>query len=416
MTSPTPIPFSEPPYLSGLPSPYFNESHRKWQKYCREFLEENLLQHAREWEEQETVPEHVFHTFNASNMLLPNLPAPLPVKWLERLDIHEIGGVKLGEWDYLHCLIYLDEMARSGMGGPPASMTAGFAFGIPPILKYGSRELQERFCPELLTGKKRCCLAITEPEAGSDVANIHTTATLTPDGQTYIVNGQKKWITNGYWSDYATTAVRTGGLGPAGLSLLLVPLQHHPGVTLRRLPVSGGRSAGTTFIEFDEARVPAANLIGAAGAGMRSVMANFNHERFLVAVGGARQARVALSAAMAYVMRREAFGGPLVEQPVVRHRLAVAGAQLESLWAWIEQFAYQLSRLERDVADVELGGLTALAKAHTGRVLKIYREVPGMRIPGGSEDVLLDLAVRQLVKNYKNKTKLLERPRGTSKL
>ena len=166
MTSPSPIPFSEPPYLSGLPSPYYNSSHRKWQKYCREFLEKNLLQNALEWETEGTVPEHVFHTFNASNMLLPNLPAPLPIDWLDRLAIHEIGGVSVREWDYLHCLIYLDEMGRSGLSGPPASLTAGFAFGIPPILKFGSRELQEKFCPELLTGKKRACIAITEPEAG----------------------------------------------------------------------------------------------------------------------------------------------------------------------------------------------------------------------------------------------------------
>ncbi|KAF2234897.1 acyl-CoA dehydrogenase NM domain-like protein [Viridothelium virens] len=369
MTSPTPIPFSEPPYLSGLPSPYYNDSHRKWQKYCRELVEKHLLQHALEWENEETVPDHVFHTFAAANMLIPNLPSPLPIEWLERLGIHEIGGVAIKEWDYLHTLIYVDEMARSGLAGPPGSLTTGFAFGIPPILKFGSRELQERVCPELLTGKKRCCIAITEPEAGSDVANIHTTATKSPDGRSYLVSGQKKWITNGIWSDYATTAVRTSGPGASGLSLLLIPLKNTPGVTTRRLRVAGQRAAGTTFIEFDDVVVPASNLIGVEGAGMKYVMTNFNHERLLVAIQGARMARVALAAAFEYVMRREAFGKALVEQPVVRHRLAGAGAQLESLWAWLEAFTYQMTRFEKEVADVELGGLTALAKAQTGRVL-----------------------------------------------
>lgn len=137
-------------------------------------------------------------------------------------------------------------------------------------------------------------------------------------------------------------------------------------------------------------------------------------------------------------MKREAFGKPLIDQPVVRHRLAKAGADLEATWAWVEQFLYQMCHLSKAEADRELGGLTALAKAKAGMVLdecarcavllfggngftrtgmgelveKIYREVPGARIPGGSEDVMLDLAIRQLVKNYKSKGAEMERPKG----
>lgn len=187
------VPFAEPPYLRGLPSPYYNESHRRFQKACRAFLYENLLKHAMEWEKAGTVPEHVFSDFCKANMLLPNLPAPLPVAWLKRLGIHDILGVKVEEWDYLHTGIYSDEMARSGLSGPSGSLTAGFAFGTPPIIKYGSKELQEKFLPDLLTGKKRNCIAITEPDAGSDVAGITTTATKSADGKYYIVNGNKKW-------------------------------------------------------------------------------------------------------------------------------------------------------------------------------------------------------------------------------
>jgi acyl-CoA dehydrogenase len=171
-------------------------------------------------------------------------------------------------------------------------------------------------------------------------------------------------------------------------------------------------------------------------------MTNFNHERLTIAVGVARQARVALSAAFEYTMKREAFGKTLMEQPVVRHRLAKAGAELETLQAWNEQFLYQMTQLTKEEADVKLGGLTALAKAKAGMVLnecaqtavllfggngytrtgqgaiaeKIYRDVNGARIPGGSEDVMLDLAIRQLVKNFKNQTQAMERPKGTSRL
>lgn len=211
---------------------------------------------------------------------------------------------------------------------------------------------------------------------------------------------------------------------------------------MRRIKVAGQISAGTTFIELDDVKVPVENLIGEEGLGMKYIMTNFNHERLTIAIGVTRQARVALSAAFEYCMKREAFGKTLIDQPVVRHRLAKCGAELESQWAWVEQFVYQMTKLSKAEADVELGGLTALAKAQAGRVLDecarcavllfggngltrsgqgliaemIYREVPGARIPGGSEDVMLDLAVRQLVKNYKSKTKMLERPRGDSKI
>ena len=375
-------------------------------------------------------------------MLIPSLPAPLPVQWLRRLGVHDIlGVVKVEAWDAIHTAIFCDEMSRNGLTGPAASLTTGMAFGVPPLLKFGSQELQERFLPELLLGKKRTCIAITEPGAGSDVAGIETTAEKTEDGKYYVINGTKKWITNGIWSHYSTMAVRTGP-GPAGLSLVVVPLLDYPGVSMRRLKVSGSLTSGTTFIELSDVKIPVSNLIGQEGQGMKYIMTNFNHERLTIAIGVTRQARVALSAAFEYCLQREAFGKILMEQAVVRNRLAKAGALLESQWAWVEQFVYHMTKLKKEEADAELGGLTAMAKAQAGIVLdecarcavllfggngftttgkgeiaeRIYRDVPSARIPGGSEDVMLDLAVRQLVKNYKMQTKVLERRKGSSKL
>ena len=257
-----------------------------------------------------------------------------------------------------------------------------------------------------------------------------------------MFSGQKKWITNGYWADYGAMAVRTGGPGASGLSMIVCPLKGYPGVEMRRLKVSGQVSAGTTFIDLDDVKVPVENLIGEEGMGMRYVMTNFNHERLTICCSVARQSRVALSSAFEYVMKREAFGKTLIEQPVVRHRLAKAGAELETLQTWVEHFLYAMTQLTKEQADVKLGGLTALAKAKAGMVFnecaqtavllfggngytrtgqgeiaeRIYREVPGARIPGGSEDVMLDLAIRQLVKNYRNATKALVAPAGSSKL
>lgn len=329
----------------------------------------HLHANAMDWERAEEVPPNVFKTFAEANMLLPALPAPLPIEWLKKLGIHDILGTKVEDWDYIHSGIYCDAMSLSGLGGPSSSLTTGMAFGVPPILKFGSPALQERFLPELLTGKKRSCIAITEPSAGSDVANIETTAKKTPDGKHYIISGTKKWITNGVWTHYSTMAVRTGGPGPGGLSLIIVPLLDTPGISMRKIKVMGMRTSGTTFIELDDVKVPAENLIGTEGAGMKYIMTNFNHERLSIAIGVTRQARVALSSAFEYVMRREAFGKPLVAQPVVRSRLAKAGALLETQWAWVEQFVYQMTQMSKADADRELGGLTALCKSQAGRVL-----------------------------------------------
>jgi acyl-CoA dehydrogenase len=300
MASTSPIPFSEPPYLSGLPSPYYTPSHLKWQKACRTFITENLTKHAMEWETAETVPEHVFADFSKANMLIPSLPAPLPVQRLKSLGIHDILGLPVEDFDYFHNAIYTDEMLKSGLAGPSGSLTTGMAFGVPPLYKFGSKQLQDRFLPDLLTGKTRACIAITEPGFGSDVANIETTAVKSADGKNYIINGTKKWITNGIWSQVSCMAVRTGGPGAAGLSLMVVPLKGHAGVSMRRLKVSGQISAGTTYIELDDVVVPVENLIGDEGMGMRMIMTNFNHERLTIAIGCTRQARVALSAGMYY--------------------------------------------------------------------------------------------------------------------
>lgn len=188
------VPFAEPPWLNGLPSPYYTPSHHTWQASCRAFIDEHLNTHAMAWETAESIPPTVYAAFAAADMLVPCLPAPLPVDWLRRLGkTHLLGGLPVEEFDAFHGAIYQDNMLRSGLMGPPGAITTGVAFGIPPIYKFGSEALQERFLPDLLNGRKRICIAITEPGAGSDVAGIATTARRTEDGRFYLVNGIKKW-------------------------------------------------------------------------------------------------------------------------------------------------------------------------------------------------------------------------------
>ncbi|KZZ94437.1 acyl-CoA dehydrogenase [Ascosphaera apis ARSEF 7405] len=428
-----PIPFSEPAWLSGLPSPYYNDSHRKWHEVCHAFCSEHFYPNALEWEDKEDVPLDVYQTFAKAGFLPAKLPAPLPVEEFKRIGItHLPGGLKIEDYDVFHGAILSDNLLRTGLQGPAGAITTGIAFGTPPIINFGSRELKDRLLADLMYGRKRICIAITEPNAGSDVANIETTAEKTPDGKFYIVNGAKKWITNGIFSDYATMAVRTGGPGAKGISLLVVPLTDTPGVTRRRIHVMGLKASGTTYIDLDNVKVPASNLIGKENNGMKYIMTNFNHERIGMCFGAVRQSRVALGAAVEYAMSRTAFNKTLMDQPVVRARLANAGVKLETLWAYVEQLCYQMKVLPKEVADVELGGKTAMAKAYAGQVFtecattallifggngltrtgkgelieKLYRDTPGIRIPGGSEDVLMDLAIRQLVKIYQMKAKM----------
>ncbi|KAA8572527.1 hypothetical protein EYC84_003137 [Monilinia fructicola] len=170
MSSSVPIPFSEPPWLMGLPSPYYNASHRKWQKTCRALVSE-LLYDAAEWEKQGDVPADLYQKFALANFLIPNLPSPLPVEWLKRLGItHLPGDLPVEEFDYMHTLIFTTRWNDQGPWVLRAPSPRASPFGIPPILKFGSPALQERFLPDILTGKKRICIAISpsrEPGATS---------------------------------------------------------------------------------------------------------------------------------------------------------------------------------------------------------------------------------------------------------
>ncbi|KAK0382683.1 hypothetical protein NLU13_9779 [Sarocladium strictum] len=158
------IPFSDPLWLSGLPSPYYNESHRKWQKTCRD-----------------KVLEHVFYTFTTHNIYIPNLSAPLPIK-----------GLKIKKFNYFYFAIYISEIYRIGIGSLALLLSTSTAYKMPPLISYKSEELKKHFLPDLLHGDKRIYVAITEPDAGSDVASIATTAEKSECGKYYILNREKK--------------------------------------------------------------------------------------------------------------------------------------------------------------------------------------------------------------------------------
>jgi alkylation response protein AidB-like acyl-CoA dehydrogenase len=196
----------------------------------------------------------------------------------------------------------------------------GYAIGLPPVLKYARKELKDRVIPDVIQGKSRICLAITEPDCGSDVANLTCVAKKTPDGKHYIVNGEKKWITNGVWADWFTVAVRTGGPGMGGVSVLVIP--RCEGVTTREMDCMGVHGSGTTYVTFEDVKVPVENLIGKENAGFKVIMMNFNHERMGIIIQCSRFARVCYEEAMKYAHKRKTFGKKLIDHPVIRMKVS----------------------------------------------------------------------------------------------
>lgn len=213
-------------------------------------------------------------------------------------------------------VITSDELARCGAGGVTTALMVGVSIGLGPVVVGARPELKNRVVPSVLAGKSFICLAITEPTAGSDVANIRTTATLDPTGKFYIVKGQKKFISGAAYADYFTTAVQT----ESGISVLLV--ERGPGVNVRRLPTQGWHTSETGFIDFDDVRVPVGNLLGREGEGFKIIMVNFNSERFGMITSSLRYSRMLLEASVRYAQQRTTFGKPLWSSQVIRAKVA----------------------------------------------------------------------------------------------
>ena len=214
-------------------------------------------------------------------------------------------------------MILAEEIALAGVGGVHAGLFS-HQIGAPPIARAGSAELKARVLPPVLAGEKISALAITEPGGGSDVANLRTSARR--DGGDYVVNGEKTFITSGMRADFYTVAVRTGGPGASGVSLLLIERERE-GFTRTPLKKMGWWCSDTATLHFDNVRVPAGNLIGEENAGFRIIMRNFNAERLGMAAGAVGFAQACLDEAVAWARERKTFGKHLIEHQAVRHKL-----------------------------------------------------------------------------------------------
>lgn len=265
------VPYAEPLWLAPqFHTPYYNDSHRRLRKAVREFTETHIIPEAKEKEGSgKYISQELIDKMAEANLLACRLG---PGKHLHGRKI--FGGVVKGEeYDYFHDLVVSQEIVRANMRGFQDGNMAGMTISLTAVHQWcKDDELRERVSREVLSGKKKICLAVTEAFAGSDVAGLRTTAELSEDGEHYIVNGTKKWITNGMWCDYFVTGCKT----PKGFSVLLV--ERTDDVETKQIKTSYSTAAATTYIEFNNVKVPKRNLLGPADKGFIVIMSNFNHE------------------------------------------------------------------------------------------------------------------------------------------
>ncbi|OBT93557.1 hypothetical protein VE01_08366 [Pseudogymnoascus verrucosus] len=414
------IPYADPSWYQTYHSPYHNETHVALRAEIRAFVEEKIEPFVTEWDEAKEVPEAIYKEMGTRGYLAGLMGSDnFPTEYTN----NRVASVAPEQWDLFHELIVTDELSRAASGGFVWNVIGGFGIGCPPIMHFGSEALKKRILPGILNGDKRVCLAITEPDAGSDVASLGCEAKLSEDGKHYIVNGEKKWITNGIWSDYFTVAVRTGKPGMNGLSVLLIE-REAGGVTTRRMDCQGVWSSGTTYITFEDVKVPVENLIGKENQGFKVIMTNFNHERIGIIIQCIRFSRVCYSECVSYAHKRRTFGVPLIKHPVIRLKLAHMARQIEASYAWLENLIFQCQRMDQTEAMLKLGGAIASLKAQStvtfeycareasqifgglsysrggqgGKIERLYRDVRAYAIPGGSEEIMLDLSIRQALK------------------
>jgi alkylation response protein AidB-like acyl-CoA dehydrogenase len=417
----TVTPFAESPAFRGWKSPYFTEKHRKVKLAIREFLHKTLLPLCESCEDLNEDPPHEAYLAMGAAGIIATRMGPAAAPFAEEMGMKLPAGLAPNELDYFTRYVANYEFYMNLPPGLSDGVSAGISIGLPPIMYFGNDEQKQRYIPKLLRGELRVALAVTEASGGSDVAGIRGTAKLSPDGTHYIVNSQKRWITCGSCADVFVTAVRTGGPGHKGLSFLIV--DRSEGLTTTKMKTSYSGAASTAVVLYENVRVPKENLLGPENEAFKLIMANFLSERWIIVHSFLGSIRAAIADCYRWAMQRKAFGKRLIDQPVIRYKLAEMSAAIESLDAWCESLTYQMDKMNFMEQAAKLAAPVALLKFHTTRTAvmvadnacqifggrAVTRTGMGKRIEafqrsykipaiyGGSEEIMADLAVKQEV-------------------
>jgi len=379
-----------------LPNDYLTDEHKEWQAQLRRFFEKEVRPYADEWDEQGDIPDELWSKSASMGILGLGFP-------------EEYGGTNEGI-DIWHKNILNEELAHIGVGGVGATLMV-HNIGLPPVINFAQKELKDKIAPAVINGDKRISLAITEPGAGSDVAQLTTSAKR--DGDFYVVNGSKTYITGGMKANWFTTAVRTSPESAAGISTLLIPADLK-GVSRTILDrKQGWWCSDTATIYFDNVLVPVENLLGSENQGFKVIMNNFNSERMAMAAGMNGAAKVCFDEAVEWARDRKTFGKRLADHQVIRHKIAEMLRKIQATDSYIQTVSRQIQLGNEDAAAIALlkvqcsqtmefcareamqimGGVSYMRGS---RVERIYREVRVNAIGGGSEEIMRDLAARQI--------------------
>ncbi|MFE6648412.1 acyl-CoA dehydrogenase family protein [Nocardioides sp. NPDC057772] len=363
-----------------------------------EFARREVFPDLQEWEDNQEIPREVHQAAAKQGLLGIGFP-------------EEAGGEGGGLADTVAVTEgMMSEGASSGL------LAGLFTHGIalPHIAKHGSPHLIETYVKPTLAGEKIGSLAITEPDGGSDVSHLRTTATR--DGDEFVVNGSKTFITSGVRADFVTTAVRTGGPGAGGISLLVID-KDTPGFTVtRKLEKMGWKCSDTAELAFEDVRVPAENLVGDENAGFVYIAEAFVTERIALAVQGYGTAARCLALTADYARQRQTFGEPLIKRQVVRHKLVEMHRQVEVAKAYTHAVVDRYDRegsTQQTIAEAALAKQTAVEACtwvvdqavqlhggtgymHGTEVERHYRDARILPIGGGATEVMTDLAAKLL--------------------
>ncbi|HEY0439734.1 MAG TPA: acyl-CoA dehydrogenase family protein [Xanthobacteraceae bacterium] len=299
---------------TALPSPYFSEEHEMLRAQVRRFVEAEVKPHAPAWEQQGFVPREVLRRMGELGFLGIRYPA-------------EYGG---SEMDALGSVVLAEELGRSTFGGFAITVLVHTDMASVHVAHAGSAAQRARFMPDIVAGRKIVAVAVTEPDAGSDVKGIRSTARR--DGDDYVIDGAKMFITNGVHADLYCVAAKTArdARPSQSVSMFLVE-KGTPGLTVSRaLDKHGWRSSDTAELAFEGCRVPAENLLGPEGRGFYAIMSNFQNERLVIGAMAMGEAQAALELTLDYVSARKAFGAPLYQKQAIRQRLAMLASKVEA--------------------------------------------------------------------------------------
>ena len=368
---------------------YFTEEHQIFRTSIRKFVEKEIKPHIDQWEDEELFPVELYKKAADAGFLGLEYP-------------EAYGG---SPCDKFMNIAYTEEMIRAGSVGLVAGL-GSYSIAMPPVLSMGTEKQKQKFLVPILKGEKISALGITEPNAGSDVANIRTRAVR--NGDHYIVNGSKTFITSGCRAHFITTAVRTGGAGYKGVSLLMID-SSTPGFTVaKKIRKMGWNASDTAELSFVDCRVPVENMLGGEGQGFVGIMINFQNERLALAVMAHAVAELALEESIKYAKTREAFGRTLSGFQVTRHKLVDMATQVEVAKQFNYRVAAKMQAGQDAIRDVSMAKNFACevcdkvvydaVQIHGGYgyareylVERLYRDSRILGIGGGTTEIMKEI-------------------------